>query len=189
MRLGIVARRGSYGLLLVALVCLLCLGLVACSDGASSADNGTLPFPTVSSAKPLPTATRPVIGPVVVTATSGASATASAPTLTCAVHSAEGSDDDETQHTLTCTVKHARSPTLALRSTTACATRREVSTRLTRPAVARSTTARDRAARSMSLSSRSRRFPPQSQAHHCPATLPSAPPRRPPHEAKTRRLR
>ena len=101
MRLGIVARRGSYGLLLVALVCLLCLGLVACSDGASSADNGTLPFPTVSSAKPLPTATRPVIGPVVVTATP------LAPTLTCAVHSAEGSDDDETQHTLTCTVKHA----------------------------------------------------------------------------------
>ena len=107
MRLGIVARRGSYGLLLVALVCLLCLGLAACSDGASSPDNGTLPFPTVSSAKPLPTATRPVIGPVVVTATSGASATASAPTLTCAVHSAEGSEDDETQHTLTCTVKHA----------------------------------------------------------------------------------
>ena len=107
MRLEIVARRSGYALLLV---CLLCLGLAACGDGgSSSADNGTLPFPTVSSSKPLPTATRPIVGPVVVTATSGASATAtsSAPTLTCAVHSAEGSEDDETQHTLTCAVKHA----------------------------------------------------------------------------------
>ena len=108
MHPGSIARRGGCALLFVALVCLLCLGLAACGDGAaSSADNGTLPFPTVSSAKPLPTPTRPIVGPVVVTATPGASATTSAPTLTCAVHSAEGSDDDETQHTLTCTVKHA----------------------------------------------------------------------------------
>ena len=102
MRLGIVARRGGYALLLVALVCLLCLGLAACGDGAaSSTDDGTPPFPTVSASKPLPTATRPVVGPVAVTATPPA------PTLTCAVHSAEGSDDDQTQHTLTCAVKHA----------------------------------------------------------------------------------
>lgn len=111
MRLGIVARRSGSALLLVALAC---LGLAACADGsASNADNGTLPFPTLSTSKPLPTATRPVVGPVAVTATPGASATATGsaspptPTLTCAVHSAEGSDDDETQHTLTCAVKHA----------------------------------------------------------------------------------
>ena len=108
MRPGIIARRDGRALLLVALLGLVCLGLAACGDGAvSSADNGTLPFPTVSTSKPLPTATRPVVGRVAVTATPSASATPPAPTLTCAVHSAEGAEDDETQHTLTCTVKHA----------------------------------------------------------------------------------
>ncbi len=108
MRLGITARWGGCVLLLAALVS---LGLAACGGDASSANNSPLLSATVASSRPLPTATRAVVGPVPIGATPSApgtaSGSASTATLTCAVHSAEGSDDDETQHTLTCTVKQA----------------------------------------------------------------------------------
>ena len=92
MRLRIAARRGGYAFLLVALGC---LALAACDTGAINA-----------TANPSQAATRPVIGPVVVTVTPTRSA--STAILTCAVHAAEGSEDDETQQTLTCTVKQAQ---------------------------------------------------------------------------------
>jgi hypothetical protein len=103
MCLRITACRGGRAFLLLAIVC---LALAACSTGdTSDTGNGALPFSTTDSSNPSPTATRAVIGPVAVTVTPTVSATTV--TLTCAVHSAEGSDDDETQHTLACTVKHA----------------------------------------------------------------------------------
>lgn len=92
MRLRIAARRGGYAFLLVALGC---LALAACGTGDINA-----------TANPSQAATRPVIGPIVVTTTPTRSA--STAILTCAVHAAEGSEDDETQQTLTCTVKQAQ---------------------------------------------------------------------------------
>lgn len=93
MRLPITARWSGYGLLLVALGCLV---LAACGNGDISA-----------AANSSPATTPPVIGPVVVTPTPSLSA--STATLSCAVHSTEGSEDDETQQTLTCAVKQAPS--------------------------------------------------------------------------------
>lgn len=98
MRLRTTARRSGYAFLLVALGC---LALAAC--GAS--DPVDISASATFSNNPSPAATRPAIGPVVVTATSTRST--STALLSCTVHAAEGSEDDETQQTLICTVKQA----------------------------------------------------------------------------------
>lgn len=95
MRLRTTARRSGYAILLIALGC---LALGACGAG----DAGDI---SATANNPSPAVTRPVIGPVVVTATPTVSGSTAA--LTCTVHTAEGSEDDETQQTLTCTVKQA----------------------------------------------------------------------------------
>jgi len=95
MRLRTTARRSGHAFLLVALGC---LALAACGAGDPAGISATANNPS-------PAATRPVIGPIVVTATSTRSA--STALLSCTVHAAEGSEDDETQQTLTCTVKQA----------------------------------------------------------------------------------
>jgi hypothetical protein len=70
------------------LAALLCLGFAACDD----ADSSALTLPTVVAYQtPTPTATIPT----------------TTFTLACAVNSSEGSEDDETEQTLTCKVTHA----------------------------------------------------------------------------------
>ena len=98
MRLRTTARRSGYAFLLIAMGC---LAFSACGAG-DAGDAGDL---SAAAKNPTPAVTHPVMGPVVVTAT--LTVTASTAMLTCAVHSAEGSEDDETQQTLTCTVKQA----------------------------------------------------------------------------------
>jgi len=98
MRLRTTARRSGYAFLLIALGC---LAFSACGT-SDAGDAGDI---SATANNPTPAVTHPVIGPVVVTATPTVSA--STASLTCSVHSAEGSEDDETQQTLTCTVKQA----------------------------------------------------------------------------------
>jgi hypothetical protein len=105
MRLRVIGRQGGYGFLFVALGC---LALAACGGGGIGASSRTpSPYSPPSPSSPSPAASRPVIGPVAVTATPSPST--STATLACSVHTAEGSEDDETQQTLTCTVKQAPS--------------------------------------------------------------------------------
>jgi hypothetical protein len=101
MRLRTTARRSGYAFLLIALGCL-AFSAWGTSDAGDAGDAGDI---SATANNPTPAVTHPVIGPVVVTATPTVSA--STASLTCSVHSAEGSEDDETQQTLTCTVKQA----------------------------------------------------------------------------------
>lgn len=100
MRLRTTARQSGYAFLLIALVC---LALAACGAASPADINATAT--TANNPSPTPAGTRPAIGPVVVTATPTPSV--STAQLNCTVRSAEGSEDDETQQTLTCTVKQA----------------------------------------------------------------------------------
>jgi len=77
----------------LAALLLLCLGFAACNAGptSSATDPGALTSPARGYATKIPTATIPT----------------TSFTLACSIHIAEGSEDDQTQHTITCKVTHA----------------------------------------------------------------------------------
>ena len=77
----------------LAVLLALCLGLAACNDAPTSSDTGPGVFTPPARAY--------------VTATPTATIPTTSFTLTCAVRIAEGSEEDATQHTITCKVTHA----------------------------------------------------------------------------------
>lgn len=93
MRQQIIVRLSGRILVSLAALLLLCLCFAACDTGPtrSATDPGVLTSPARGYITSTPTATIPT----------------TSFTLACVVHIAEGSEDDQTQHTITCKVTHA----------------------------------------------------------------------------------
>lgn len=87
----------------LALVTLVALALAACGSGASSVDpaGGSSTGLVSPAGRSAPTAT-PYVAPTATPTIPTASLT-----LTCTVHTTEGSDDDETDQALSCSISHA----------------------------------------------------------------------------------